>query len=134
MPISWNNDLSVNVKEIDAQHQVFLKILANVTELLCRPERVEELDDLMRQLESYMAYHFATEERYFDEFDYEFGEEHKAEHRELAARVAKYKSRYKAEGDSILPEVVDFLEDWLVEHLESQDKKYTQCFNSHGLF
>ncbi|NMB48443.1 hemerythrin family protein [Candidatus Kuenenbacteria bacterium] len=134
MPISWSDDWSVNVKEIDAQHQTFLKILASIAELLYRPERAEELDDLMRQLESYMLYHFATEERYFDEFDYELAEEHKAEHRDLAAQVLKYKTRYKSEGDSILPEVIDFLEDWLVDHLATQDKKYTRCFNEHGLF
>jgi len=134
MPIQWSDDLSVNVKEIDAQHQTFLKILVGITELLYQPERSDELDDLMHQLESYMSYHFATEERYFDEFEYELSEEHKAEHRDLAEQIFKYKTRYKSEGDSILPEVVDFLEDWLVDHLATQDKKYTKCFNEHGLF
>lgn len=30
-------------------------------------------------------------------------------------------------------ELLDLLEDWLVDHLAVMDKKYTACFNEHGL-
>ena len=134
MPIAWSDDLSVNVKEIDDQHQVFLGILNNLYDVAHRIEERDELANILRQLVAYAAFHFATEEKYFDKFDYEWADEHKEGHRELLARALKFKERYAAEGEEVLVELVEFLEDWLREHLTKEDKKYTKCFNNHGLF
>lgn len=133
MPISWSQDLSVGVKEIDEQHKVFVGILSDLYNLMFKGATEPEMSSLIKQLESYTTFHFATEERYFDKFNYEFSDEHKREHRELEARVADFKVRLKNEGEVVLSELLDFLENWLVEHLEIQDKKYTTCFNNHGL-
>ncbi|HRY63702.1 MAG TPA: bacteriohemerythrin [Patescibacteria group bacterium] len=134
MPILWSDDLSVNVKEIDDQHWTFLGILNGLYDVLRQPEREIELTGLVHQLESYAAFHFATEERYFDKFDYPWADEHKEEHRELLTKILKLKNRYESEGEAILPELLDFLENWLTDHLATQDKKYTKCLNDHGLF
>lgn len=133
MPISWSQEMSVGVKEIDEQHKVFVGILSNLHDLMFKGATEPEMSLLIKQLESYTTFHFATEERYFDKFDYEFAAEHKKEHRDLEAQVVKFKEKLKNEGTAVLVELLDFLENWLVGHLEIQDKKYTTCFNTHGL-
>ena len=124
----------MNVKEIDHQHQTFLAILNSLYEVVYKAERKKELPNILRQLEAYASFHFATEEKYFDKFGYELAEEHKKKHSELLADVLKFKERYQKEGDEVMAELIGFLEDWLAGHLATEDKKYTQCFNSHGLF
>jgi hemerythrin len=47
--------------------------------------------------------------------------------------VAEFNQRFKIEGGAIVKDLLDFLEDWLVDHLNGQDKKYTECFNKNGL-
>jgi hemerythrin len=133
MLIQWTDDLSVGVKEIDDQHKIFLSILNDLCNTSCSLHPALEVASILRQLTAYASFHFATEERYFDKFNYEFSAEHKEEHKKLLAKVAEFDQRFITEGDAILSELLDFLEDWLVDHLSGQDKKYTKCFQEHGL-
>lgn len=133
MAIEWNDDLSVGVKEIDEQHQEFIKILNHLFGLIYALKDRAELDAVLNILASYAKKHFDTEERYFDEYDYEFSDEHKQEHRKLIQQVTDFQSKFKAGEEEITTELADFLENWLVEHLGSQDKKYIKCFHEHGL-
>lgn len=133
MPIPWTNELSVGVKEIDEQHKIFLNILNELCDILANAKPIPEIVDILRQLTAYANFHFATEEKYFDKFHYELAAEHKEEHKKLLARVMEFNKRFEIEGEAILPELLDFLEDWLVDHLSEQDKKYMKCFSEHGL-
>ncbi len=130
MTIPWSNDLSVHVKEIDEQHQTFLGILNS----LYNDHSILEIKDILFQLESYAIFHFSTEEGYFDKFNYELSIEHKDKHKQLLAKVKEFNYRFIVEEKALLPELLSFLEDWLVDHLSTQDKKYSKCFNDNGLF
>lgn len=135
MPIiPWINNFSVNVKELDEQHKVFIELLNSLYEIMLKPESSQEIRDILHQLITYTTFHFATEERYFDKFNYEFAIEHKNEHRKLLLEVAEFNKRLDSEGDRVMTELLNFLGDWLANHLDTQDKEYTKCFNEHGLF
>lgn len=81
----------------------------------------------------YAQYHFKTEEAYFDLFEYEFSEEHKKEHKKLLQDVLDFYEQYKEDRTVSLAEFTEFLTDWLIEHIGSEDRKYIQCFHEHGL-
>lgn len=133
MPIPWTKDLSVGIKEIDDQHQVFLKILNSLYDIIDSKKSAPELSSILDQLNAYTAFHFATEEKYFDKFNYEFSVEHKEEHKKLLSQVNDFNKRFAVEGENVLPELLNFLEDWLVDHLSTQDGKYKECFRKNGL-
>jgi len=134
MPIPWSKKISVNVKEIDDQHKHFLGILNNLYDAIYKIKLKEKLGELLNELSDYTDIHFATEEKYFDQFHYDLADEHKKEHNQLKAKVAQFNERFKTEGEDVAAELVDFLEDWLLDHLENQDKKYSKFFNEQGLF
>ncbi|MDA3802612.1 MAG: bacteriohemerythrin [Patescibacteria group bacterium] len=125
--------LSVNVEEIDKQHKMFLSILNSLYVVLKKDESEKEISNILKQLISYTNFHFATEERYFDKFNYSLAEEHKKQHNDLKLKVEEFKKRFDLEGAEILFDLIDFLEDWHVEHLSMHDKKYVECFNKNGL-
>lgn len=133
MPIPWSKDLSVNVKEIDEQHETFLTILNSLYLVLKKDDSDQEISNTLKQLLSYTNFHFATEEKYFDKFNYEFSDEHKKAHQDLKIEVGKFQKRFEAEGSQILFDLLDFLENWVVGHLIGHDKKYVNCFNENGL-
>jgi hemerythrin-like metal-binding protein len=130
----WGPELSVNVKLIDEQHKKFVQMLDDYYQAILKGRGKQELLKLFEDLDNYSNYHFATEEKYFDEFNFEGSAEHKAEHNNFRAKVADIKKRADAGEEQISTEIIDFLEDWLVKHVNGLDKKYTKCFNEHGLF
>ena len=131
--IEWTPEHSVNVKIIDDQHKYFIGIINELYEAVYNLNLKKALGHIIDELASYGAFHFATEEKYFDLYSYEGAVEHKAQHQEMTQKIVSFSDRFK-KGEDITSELIDFLEDWLVVHIDTYDKKYTKCFNDHGLF
>ena len=74
-----------------------------------------------------------TEEKYFILFNYELKDEHTRLHLQLKEQLMGLMKEYEIKGRDMLPALLDFLEDWLVVHLNDEDKKYVKCFKEHGL-
>lgn len=131
---TWSPNLSVNVKIIDEQHKRFVKLLDDFYQAILDGRADKEISKTFEELGNYSKFHFATEEKYFDEFNFDGSDEHKAEHKNFIAKVAGMESKIKDGEEKMSTELIDFLEDWLVNHVNGLDKKYTKCFNDHGLF
>lgn len=134
--IKWEPKLSVKVKEIDEQHQNFIKILNELGEMVNARDLPERMDSVLQELTEYAEKHFSTEEGYFDKFNYEGAEEHKEKHSELRSKIAGFieeRSNPVKDVYETYLELLDFLADWLVDHLEDMDMKYVDCFREHGL-
>ena len=131
--IAWTPELSVGVAEIDEQHKKFIGIVEDFYSALDEDKVQSELEDILKKLIEYADFHFATEENYFDKFDYEFKEEHKQKHSELRKKALDFQEKFKKEGAGITLKFLAFLTEWLVDHLETEDHKYVKCFHDHGL-
>ena len=70
MLIPWKEEYSVKVKEIDEQHQEFIKILSDVYNTVISKESKREILELFKELVDFAKIHFETEEKYFDQFHY----------------------------------------------------------------
>ena len=135
--IKWEPKLSVKVKEIDEQHQNFISIMNRLGEMVNSHDLPEKMDQTLQELTEYAEKHFVTEEGYFDKFNYEGAEEHKEKHSELRSKIAGFIEKRSDPAKDVYEtylELLDFLADWLVDHLEDMDMKYVKCFNDHGLF
>ncbi len=134
MSIQWSKEHSVNVKELDDQHKTFIDLLNRSYNLINSKSSQEDLKNILADLISYAVNHFDTEEKYFDLYNYENSTEHKEEHKKLKNQVLDFQKDFLAGKKDVTVELIDFLENWLVDHLDSQDKKYTKCFNDHGFY
>ena len=91
--ITWRPDYSVNVKEIDEQHRNFVSIMDTLYDAIQKRETEKVLGDTFAQLMHYKEFHFATEEKYFDKFNYDGAEEHKKAHQGFRDRVTELQRR-----------------------------------------
>jgi hemerythrin-like metal-binding protein len=130
--LEWKDEYSVGVELIDAQHKMFVGIVNELYEAIVTKRDKEALDNIFKQLVSYTQFHFQTEERYFDEFQYEGAVEHKAIHKALIDQVAELQNSKTDIMDDPF-KLMDFLEDWLIDHIIGMDKLFGPCFNEHGL-
>ena len=129
--IKWDKRHSVGVKIIDEQHKHFIELLNKLYECLGSDD-TSKLADIISNLADYTELHFKTEEDYFEKFNYEGAAEHKVTHDEIRAKVKGFLDK-KGDPKAIGFELLYFLERWLFIHLDGKDKKYTECFNQHGL-
>lgn len=129
----WKKEYSVGVEMFDEQHKVFFRIVNDLYEAITTGKEKDILDEIFRQLIHYTEFHFESEEHYFDEFHYEDTVEHKKAHVELCRQIAELKEKKERQDLDNPYELLDFLENWLVDHIMGMDKKYGPCFKEHGL-
>jgi len=131
--LQWENKYSVGVVEIDLQHQKMFEVINQLIDILGGVPTSEQLTEIINSLIEYKKFHFATEEKYFKEFNFEGTQEHINAHNTFGSRLQEIQQENGSDTISLAYDLVDFLEDWLIDHLQTLDQKYRQCFISHGL-
>jgi len=130
--MEWSDKFGVNVKRIDNQHKHFIGIMDNLFEAM-QSDKKNAVSKIIDELVSYADIHFATEEGYFDKFNYEAAEAHKAEHYKIKVKIIKFMARKDDDPFKLGYNLLDLLEDWLFKHMATMDQKYVKCFNENGL-
>jgi hemerythrin len=131
--IQWNDSLSVNVAEVDKQHQKLVQMINDLHEAMRQGKGNAVLGPLVNGLIDYTGTHFKTEERYFARFAYPETEAHKKLHADFVAKVADFQKKFAANATGLSVDVMSFLSNWLQGHIKGEDKKYTACFNANGV-
>lgn len=129
----WKEEYSVNIREIDRQHQRLVALLNNVYETLKKGEGIEALGGILSELVSYTKTHFTTEERLMKTHGYPGYLSHKDKHEKMTNRVLEYVRQFEA-GEIRSPiEISNFLENWLKKHIIRTDMSYSTFLNDKGV-
>ncbi|MEI7620797.1 MAG: bacteriohemerythrin, partial [Candidatus Falkowbacteria bacterium] len=126
MHFIWKTEYKFGLNEIDKQHEYFVGILDELYDAILNNSDRVKLRGLLGSLINYASLHFATEEKYFDEFSYDGAAEHKLKHKELTEKVLDFQKKFEENKVDISTDLIDFLEDWLVDHLLNLDRKYVE--------
>lgn len=135
MPLlTWTEKLSVGVGMLDEDHK---RLVGMVNELFDAMQAGKGRDVLGRILDGLVQYtkiHFAHEESFFARTAYPAAAAHKQEHDALTQQVVEVQRKYAAGGDAALSlEVLQFLKNWLVKHIQGSDQKYRPHLNANGI-
>lgn len=131
--LQWGAKYSVNIAEIDQQHQKLFTLINTLYDAMASGHGKEVLGKVLAELAEYTVYHFATEERLFQKHGYPDSPAHKQEHEKLVKQVTELKTKFDAGKTQITLDVMNFLKDWLNNHIMVVDKKYTPFLNSKGV-
>ncbi len=132
--INWNESYSVGVKKLDVQHQIVINQLNKVFELFETNSQTDNLKIVLTELENYAKVHFQTEEELFKKYRYHALEAHNQEHRLYEHKIEGFIQRFDTSGDDVKVEVLEFLADWWMGHIQGADKEYTRFFNNCGVY
>jgi hemerythrin len=125
MPIiQWNSNLSVNIEEIDTQHRRLVALINTLNDSMKQGKGKEVLGSIIGSLSDYTVKHFATEERYFEQFKYPERIEHSQKHLLFVQRVSEFRKGFENGQIGLSISVMNFLGNWLKEHIMGSDKKY----------
>ncbi len=131
--LPWKEEYSVHVRQIDEQHKGLLKFINElIIEINGVPDK-EKVLGIINHIVRYKKEHFAIEEGYFKQFGFEGVEEHILAHRQFEMRLQSIQEKIGDDTIGFAFALIDFLEDWLIDHMLHMDHKYIQCFTEHGL-
>ncbi len=129
----WNDKLSVGVKIIDDDHKILLGLANKLWAAMATRRRKQVLGEILDELVSYTAFHFAREEEIFGQTGFPEAAEHKKQHDKLTNQVLEIQERYKKDSGVLTVEVMNFLKDWLYDHILGSDGEFGQYLNAKGI-
>jgi hemerythrin len=131
--ITWSSKYSVGVKNLDEQHQVVVNLLNELHAAMLKGQAQSVAGALLPKIVNHAREHFSTEERLMESTKFSGLAEHRAEHIALLAKAEEYAARHKRGDKTIYLELLNFMRDWLTDHMLNVDKKYTVWMNEHGI-
>ncbi len=130
----WKEEYSVGIEALDMDHKKLLNLINQFqTAVLYRTGREFE-QEAFDALVDYTRTHFSREEALMEEHGYPDFEAHQAQHRKMIAQVEACMAQYTNEGRQVpLERAVEFLQDWLINHINGTDQEYSGFLKSKGV-
>lgn len=120
---SWKPEYAVGVSRIDAQHKELFAIAGRLQAAMAAGEGREASGCVLADLISYTRMHFAAEEGLMRAHGYPEAAAHKAEHEALIRRVEQFQEGCRAGRVALTIDILRFLQDWLIHHIGSSDRR-----------
>ncbi|WP_321507452.1 bacteriohemerythrin [uncultured Methanoregula sp.] len=134
MPLmTWNDELSVKVTEIDDQHKKLIGLINNLHDAMKVGQGKQVLESTLQELASYTVYHFQTEEKYMQKFSYPGYPAHKMKHDAFVKKISDFQKDYHAGRLGISLDLMNFLKEWVTTHIRDTDRQYSDTFVKAGL-
>ena len=122
----WSSSYSLGIEEIDTQHMRLFELAGNLLKMSKHMEShydPEELMDIIEELCAYTIYHFETEKKYFEKYEYP-SESHEKEHLKFENFLAKLNiDDIESHTSDSLFNVLKFIDDWIKHHILIEDLK-----------
>ena len=131
--IEWNGNLSLGIGSIDKQHQKLVELINELNAAMLEGKGKDALSRIINGLTDYTKTHFATEEKYFQQFGYPEAAGHKAQHDHFTSKVLEFKGEFERGRLGLSVKVMQFLSNWLQEHIKGSDKKYAPFLIGRGV-
>ncbi len=131
--ITWNKSMSVKINSIDEQHIVLIEMINDFYENINNRSNNENISKLISGMKKYTIMHFNIEEKYMQQFKYPSYETHKKEHDEFIAKVNALEEKFNNGTLIISFEITSFIKDWIKDHIQFTDMKYSDFFIRNGV-
>lgn len=124
MAISWTEDLSVDVSEIDEQHKELFRRVNALLEACNQGKGKEEVGGVLEFLDAYVRSHFGSEEKLMLEYEYPEYINHRSQHLAFIEDVDKLRQELKERGAGLhlVVRTNQAVVDWLLRHIRKIDK------------
>lgn len=131
--ISWKNEWSVGVDQLDMQHR---KLLDMINRLIAEQKTLtdqETVAQLLTEMMDYAQEHFRAEEYLMAEYGYDRKELQEKQHQAFIDKTNSFCSATEIGPNILSNALLDYLSGWLVTHILEEDMKYKEFFSAKGV-
>ncbi|BCS52600.1 bacteriohemerythrin [Geobacter sp. SVR] len=129
--LEWDPSFATGVGKFDDQHKVLFNMVNDLADAMQQKKSKEAIGRVLNGLAEYTVNHFAEEERSFAGYPDEAT--HKAHHKKLVDQVVDLIGKFNSGTPLIAQDVINFLQDWLINHIKGVDKGYGTYINRNGI-
>ena len=128
----WDDSYKTGEKSIDEQHKKLVDLLNQLDESLNIGGDTHIVIKLLDELVEYTKFHFKDEEKFmtgheYNEKDYQ---DHLLVHQQFIDQINEAQKTYQADPEHITDELLDFLVQWLINHILLTDKQMVADINA----
>jgi hemerythrin len=131
--LSWSSKYSVGVQSMDRQHTVLFDILNELHTAMMKGQAQAMTGSLLQKLVNYTRNHFSAEESMMAASGYPGLAQHRTRHRDLMKQVEEFVARHKRGESTLNVQLLNFLRDWLTNHIQHEDQQYGPWLNGRGV-
>ena len=131
--IIWDDYYSVGYDLIDEQHKKLVEMINELYSAFISGTAQKKAADIVNEMIKYTDYHFKTEEKFFEEFNYPEIDEHKIIHKSFVDKVIEVKEGLDSKKVTVSYDIMNFLRKWLLEHILQEDKKFAKFFKDNNI-
>ncbi|OGG96812.1 MAG: hypothetical protein A2508_01750 [Candidatus Lambdaproteobacteria bacterium RIFOXYD12_FULL_49_8] len=134
MDIGWDESLATGIKSIDDEHQRLFGYIADLETALSKGKSKEVLTPIFDGLLEYTLFHFGHEEQLFSQYQYANSSQHLALHDLFITNMKALRSKFDSKGNfGVASDLLNFLTQWLIDHILGEDEKYLPLFEEKGV-
>ena len=131
--LEWDSSFATGIAQYDNAHKVLFKMVNDLHDAMQQKRSKEAIGQILNGLAEYTVNHFADEERAFAKTNYPEEAQHKLLHKKLIDQVVELQGKFQS-GETVLSQdIINFLQDWLINHIKGVDKKYGPHLNKNGI-
>jgi hemerythrin len=131
--MTWDQSYSVKVAELDGHHQKLFFLLNSLHDAMRAGKGNSIIRGIVDELAEYTQTHFQREEALMEQTKYPALDTHRVAHQNLIAKVAEYKAALDSGQGVNTSAVLEFLRQWLANHINRMDKAYASHLNANGI-
>lgn len=125
--LRFTKEYLTGIELIDQEHQELFRIIGEVNNLIKNefiPDKYDEIVHLLDELFQYTAVHFKDEEEYMESIGYAGLPAQRTAHEAFVQRLGEMDlDQIDANQQETLEELMQFLTQWLINHILHSDKK-----------
>lgn len=131
--IEWSPAYSVKVKKFDDQHKKLVDLINQLHDAMKSGQGNTAIGVVLQSLVAYTGTHFADEVKLLQANGYPDLVKHQAAHDTFVKQVVEFQKKFQDGTAMLTMTVLSFLKEWLVKHIQGEDKKYGIFLNAKGV-
>jgi hemerythrin len=131
--ISWTPSMSVGIADIDDQHKKLIDLINQLHDAMRAGKGRLEILPTLESLVSYAETHFTAEEKVMERIGFPDLARHKVIHKNLTQRVQETLAQASQNQAGLSIQVINFLKDWLSNHILGEDIRYKPFAAQKGI-
>ena len=125
-PLQWTPEMSVDIPEIDAQHQSLFAIINELRDKENEGAAPETILAIIGRLVDYSNDHFKDEENLLMDCGYPRLGQHSSAHLGYIKKMDFFIQDFSENRQGLTVEILEFLTQWWMEHITHVDMDYAR--------